>query len=43
MMWTIYFWRKLHCRTNMRDWGNPSVWCADEGYCLDRYMLEPKQ
>lgn len=31
------FWRQLHCRGDMRDWGNPSTYVGDEGYCLDRY------
>jgi len=40
-MFTIYFWRRLHCRTKMRDWGNPiTPYNWDEGYCLDRYCLE---
>lgn len=31
------FWRSLHCRGDMRDWGNPQTFIGDEGYCLDRY------
>lgn len=38
MSW-YWFWRQLHCRMEMQDWGNPNEWSDDAGYCIDRYTL----
>jgi hypothetical protein len=35
-----YWWRRLHCRMHMRDWGDPADFFDDAGYCLDRYSIE---
>lgn len=40
-MFTIYFWRRLHCKTSMRWYEQAiEVETIDSGYCLDRYWIE---